>query len=366
VSSPGNFPLGFEFDQVGYRIFISKNNKVAIQHVDPVTGLLLGNFQVIDSDVVKFWGALEVPLARNGPEWGYGTTGSELYYMKRSGPSGNSRTLHRAKETSPDVWAVGSLPEGSDKGFPSPSKDAADVVPKVLYARRATGVQDKLPYDIALRSVPEDQFSEQVIPAAVTLEQGYPRWVSGADQVVFSFLDASDVEQAALYHIDSGLVEQITSYAQQDGVNLDETWASPYPELGPDERVVWFVVNGTELRVFRKEAGSWIEVNRVNPSQVLGNPAYPYIVSPEPFTHGGKPYIAFQLSSTYHSVDNGLADIYIMQPQATTSCHFRLISPDDTAARRKPEPLALQGKPVVYYLEGDLGTFTLYQAETGL
>jgi hypothetical protein len=367
VSFPGSkFPLGFEFDQVGYRIFLSKNEKLAIQHVDPATGLLVGNFQVIDSGVVKFWGALEEPLVRNGPEWGYSTTGSELYYMKRSGQVGNDRTLYRAMETSPDVWSVGPLPEGTSKGFPSPSKDTADLVPKVLYSRRPTGVQDKFPYDIALRSAPEDPTSEQVIPAAVTLEQGYPRWVSGADQVVFSLLDANDVEQAALYHIDSGLVEQITFYAEQDGVSMDETWASPYPELGPDEKVVWFVVNGTELRVLREVAGSWIEVNRVNPSQVLGKPAYPYIVSPEPFSYGGKPYIAFQLSSNYHSVENGLADIYIMQPQATTSCHFRLISPDDTAARRKPEPLALQDKPVVYFLEGELGAFTLYQAETGL
>ena len=367
VSSPGsNFPLGFEFDQVGYRIFLSKNEKLAIQHVDPATGLLVGNFQVIDSGIIKDWPVLEVPLVRNGPEWGYCTTGSELYYMKPSVGRSGGRTLYNAKEGSPDVWSVGPLPQGVGKGFPNPSKDAANAVPKVLYTRSATGVQDKFPYDIALRTAPEDPSSEQVIPAAVTLEQGYPRWVSGADQVLFSLLDANDVEQAALYHVDSGLVEQITFYAEQDGVSMDETWASPYPELGPDERVVWFVVNGTELRVLREVAGSWIEVNRVNPSQVLGKPAYPYVVSPEPFSYGGKPYIAFQLSSNYHSVENGLADIYIMQPQATTSCHFRLISPDDTARRRKPEPLALQDKPVVYFLEGELGALTLYQAETGL
>jgi uncharacterized repeat protein (TIGR01451 family) len=126
------------------------------------------------------------------------------------------------------------------------------------------------------------------------------------------------------------------------------------------------VVNGTELRVFRKEDGSWIEVNRVNASQVLGKPEKPYIVSPEPFTHGDKPYIAFQLSEAFLSVDNAIADIYIMQPQATTSCHFRMISPDNTAARRKPEPFALQDKAVVYFSEGEAGTRNLFQADTGL
>jgi hypothetical protein len=365
LTSPG-FPLDFEFDQVGYRIFLSKHDKLFIQHLDPATGFFVGNFQQIDSGITYRWPALGVRLIVNGGEWSYSGRGSELYYMKPNGEAGNDRILYKANELSPDVWAASALPQGTTKGFPWPSKDVGDVAPKVLYFRPATGVQNKFPYDAAVRSVPEDPASEQVIPAAVTLEQGGPRWVAGTDQVVLSFLDANSVEQAALYHMDSHVVEPITSYTPQDGVSMDETWSSPYPELGAGERVVWFVVNGTELRVFRQEDGSWIEVNRINPSQVLGKPEKPYMVSPEPFTYGGKPYIVFQLNSGFLSSQNKAADMYIMQPQATSACHFRLISPGSTVSWKKPEALALQDRLVIYFLRFEGGFYTLYQAESGL
>jgi hypothetical protein len=108
-------------------------------------------------------------------------------------------------------------------------------------------------------------------------------------------------------------------------------------------------------------------VNRVNPGEVLGRPDRPYVVSPEPFTYGGRPYISFLLSSVPDNRELP-ADIYLMQPQSTSACHFRLISPDDNGVRRGPEFLKLPNGSgvVVYYTEVKWGFHTLYQADSGL
>jgi len=365
LSPPGmNFPLDTEFDQVGFRVMWSRNNNVTVQALDPATGRPVGAFKVIDTGIAHTWPVLGLPLLGNGPEWGYSRRGSELYYMKPYGALGRNRVLWKARETSPGVWSCAALPEGVTKGLPWPSKNAADPVPRILYGRSPTGVQTGVPYDVAVRSVPEDPSTERVIPVPVLAEQGGPRWIPGGRRVIFSTLDTAGVQQVAIYDVDAGTIEQVTHHTAEDDVHMDETWTSEYPELG-GAHIVWFVVNGTELRVLQKDGDSWVEANRVNPSLVLGKPEKPYIVSPEPLIYRGKPYIVFQLSATYSNVGQP-SDIYLMQPQSSSACHFRLVTPDDNRARRGPEFLQLLDKLALYYIEIDGGTYTIHQAESGL
>jgi hypothetical protein len=352
----------FEFDQVGYQMMFSKNEKVFVQAVNPATGFLVGSFQRIDTRITHVWPELGIPLLGNGPEWAYSARGSELYYMKPYGAEDRNRYLCEAREKAPEEWAHGALPDGLMKGFPWPSKDVGDAVPRILYARSPTGVQSQVPYDVAVRAVPEDPATEKVIPAACVAKLGGPRWIAGRRKVVFTLLDAAGAEQVAIYDMDTGGVEQLTHYAP-GSVRIDETWTS---QVGGGF-VVWFLANETEIRVLSKASGTWQEVNRVNPGEVLGRPDRPYVVSPEPFTYGGMPYIVFLLSSVPDNRELP-ADIYLMQPQSTSACDFRLISPDDNGVRNSPEFLKLVNGSglVVYYIEVKWGFHTLYQADSGL
>jgi hypothetical protein len=361
LSPPGqDSPTDYEFDRVGYRVMFSLDGKVFVQSLDPATGRPAGPSQVIDTGMIHFWPWLEIPLLGNGPEWAFSARGSELHYMKPYGTGGNNRVLYEARETSPGVWARGALPDGVTKGLPWPSKDVGDAVPRILYARAPTGVQSEVPYDVAVRSVPEDPATEQVIPAASVAKLGGPRWIPGRRQVVFTMLDAVGTEQVAIYDMDTGLVEQVTHFPP-GSVRIDETWTSEVA----GGFVLWFLANETEIRVLSKESGTWQEVNRVDPAAVLGRPDRPYVVSPEPFTYGGATYILFLLSSVPDNRELP-ADVYLMQPQSSSACHFRLVTPADDGIRRSPEFLELVDELAVYYVEVKGKTHSIRQAESGL
>jgi len=366
ISPPDiDFGIDYEFDQINYRAEWRKGSTLRVADLYPDTGLPVGTVVVVDTGIVTEWPAIGTfPFGGNGAEWAYSARGSELFYMKPSGFRGRERQLVKAYETSPGQWATEALPGGALRGFPIGSKDESDSVPRILFTKHAFLKHATV---LAIREVPEDPDTEWTIRAPVTVGEGGPRWVPGRRQIVLSLLDESGVEQVAIYDLDTRDFDMVTHYTAEDDIDVDEPWVSELPSLGPDEITVWFVVNNSELRFYRKdETGSWVMVNAVNPSEAIGNPAMPYILSPEPCTFQGESYIVFQ-SSVTKSREMQPGDIYLMMPGSSTSCQFRLLTPADGKVRKAPECLELTSTLAVYFVEWDAsGRSGLYKAETGL
>lgn len=356
VSPPGiDSPADYEFDRAHLRIMYATPAGVAyVQPLDPVTGFATGTRVKVATGIVRKWPALGLPLLGNGPEWDMWGVG--LYFMRAYDTT--SRALWRAWEWSPGSWVQYALPEGEDRGFPWPSRDQ----PLVLYAKVPPAAQSVLPYDLALREN-DDPATEHLVPVPAVAKVGGPRWVQGHREVVLTMLDLQGVEQIALYDVDTHAIEQVTDHTAADSVSIDETWTSS--DAG--SFVIWFVANGTEIRTLAKVGDAWAEVNRVNPSQVLGRPGKPYLASPEPISYGGHEYISLTLTAA-PGLGFAAADVLLTTPWASAPCHFRtLTTPHDGVTKIAPEPLALTGRLVLYYtVVAPDGTHTLHMAETGL
>jgi len=341
-----------EFDPLNFQVMWSAGDKVYVQAINPVTGFGTGQSTLVDSGIARSWSLLGLPNLGNGPEWGLSQRGSELFYMKPYGTK--NRILYRAYKNSSGVWVTGSLPNGTTRALPWPSWTVSDQTPGILYA---IGNQATNTYSIGVRTIPENSATERIIPAIVSADVGGPRWVPGKRQVVFTLVDNDSLEQVALYDYETQQVEQITHYTAEDNVNTDETWASS-PTL------VWAVVNGSEFRVFEKQGDDWNEINRFNPSVLLNKPLLPYSVSPEPFDYNGQHYIMFQLANGL--TGGSLSNVYITQPDATDTCHIRMVHPEDGVPSKAPEFFRLLNKEVVYFVRIENNKKVIYLAETGL
>ncbi len=350
-------PVDFEFDgrDVSDPQIMYARERIFVSGLDPQTGEMVGTPQLVATSLARTWGVLGIPTLGNGPEWGYSTRGSELYFMRAYGT--NSRQLWKAVRTVSGAWSAVALPGGTGRAMPWPSKDPGDPCPRLIYAvYPRTGVQSQVPYDVAVRDVPEDPSTEQVIPVPVIGKVGGPRWIQGHRQVVFTLLDPQGREQVAIYDMDTRSVSSVTN---EDGLNVDEAWASVYAD---GSVAIWFVDHGTLLRVFTQDSeGTWSEANRC----AWGTAEKPYILSPEPFFYAGRAYIVFQIAAS-PGIEDQPSDIWITEPQATLACHFRRVSPENNVFRRKPEALELSDRLVVYYLELNGGIHAIYRTETGL
>lgn len=362
VSPPGvDAPTDHEFDALRTRVYwsVDQTRTMFVRPLDPFTGHAVGSRVRVDVGIVRKWNVLPQYLG-DGAEWAYSQRGSELAYMKAVGTT-SDRELWWATETAPGVWSAAALPSARGRGVPWPSKDPQDVTPRVLYAKYPAVAQTVVPWDMALRTDPWDPASEQIISVPVVLKVGGPRWIAGHHKVVFAMLDTAGREQVAIYDCDTRAVEQVTDFDASPG-SIDETWTA---DLGGGEFAVWFTVDERELWTMVKgSGGGWVVANVVDPGLILGG-NMPYIISPEPLTWRGEPYIIFQRKGT-PGPQAGQAEILLTSPFSSEACHFRAVSPSGGIFRHKPETLPLVDRVVAYYTERVRKMDSIWVAETGL
>lgn len=367
ISPPSlNFGNDYEIDTENARMQWQSGGKLRVINLDPQTGTALDNGVIVDTGIVRNWPEVVNPILTNGAEWGYSAEGASLYYMKAFGFFGNDRQIFRAIETSPGSWSSEPIPDGASKGFPIPSKEPNAPVTR-LYFLEAADNPSPVGYQVGIRDDALDPATETVFPAPYTFGYGGPRWVPGARQIVSNVLDENDVEQVAIYDLDTGQLEYVTHFTAADNVDIDEPWASALPEVGPGVYAVWFLVDYEAFHLYTRSLdGDWELQRIVNPSQMLNKPAKPFVQSPEPLVYNGRAYIMFHLATTVEQVAQP-GDIYLMSPGASTSCHFRQVTPDNNKVYRSPEFVFLQDRLGIYYVEQrQNGRTTLYLAETGL
>lgn len=361
-----NFGNDYEIDNLNTRIMWQAGGRLRVIDLDPQDGTGIDNGVIVDTGIERDWPRLISTVLTNGAEWGYSTEGSSLYYMKDTGFLGRDRRIYRAYETSPGEWTTEAIPDGRPKGFPIPSKEPDSPVISLYFLEYADD-PEVVPYQVGVRTDALDPDTEVAFPAPYTFGYGGPRWAPGARQIVSNVLDDDEVEQVAIFDLDTGQLEYVTSFDAGDNIDIDEPWPSALPDAGPDEYAVWFLVNYEAFHFYTKsESGAWELESVVNPSQLLNKPAKPFVQSPEPLVYDGRAYIMFHLATTVEQ-DPEPGDIYLMSLGASTDCHFRQVTPDDNGVYRSPEYIELADRLGIYYVErAQNGKTRLYLAETGL
>lgn len=189
-----------------------------------------------------------------------------------------------------------------------------------------------------------------------SFRSGTPRWVRGQRAITTTLPDTNGVPQAIRYDIDTGYIETLT-----DGdFRKDEVWMWSAPEFDGD-MVFITIVESTQFRVYRHTEREWRLIRVLDAASFSERPR---IFSPEPYTVGGRSYVALQLSEEKRTP----SDIWITAIDPSTPL-LRQISETGGPERVRTEPewMTTRGGTFVFYTEGDgVDQYTLRRARTGL
>jgi hypothetical protein len=348
VSDPAASLPDPEFDNASSQLVweYDDGSELWVGDIDPATGALLprdGRGTLIAVDVA------EINLAKNGPEWMLSSNGSEVVYAKRIGADWN---LHRAVETAPGLWTSSVVPDSLGGMGPIGSQDAGDPTPRALFLRQPGGVG----YRLWMREL-DDVGTERIAPQMMA----FPRWVPGERAMVGS-RDVNGIGRIAKWDLDTGLTEDLTL----DGVDHGSVFFFNAPELGGEQ--LFFTTHAESpgrpetLVTWRRVGGVW-QPQR----QITMPPAFPFVISPEPFEWDGRSYVSFLASQEPLNSDNGRSVVYVatLIPQAGDA--YRLISNSTPMIRKDPESYVGGARPWVYYTEvHPSGRRILHRCELGL
>lgn len=322
-------------------------DEVWVAEIDPLSGSVRppnGRGQLIDVDVAP------ISLGKNGPEWALGGAGPYVLYSRLDGPD---PTVHRAQEVF-GRWRTLQIPGSEGERAPFGAMDPAD--PDPVY-RAVVGDVTSPHLQVVWREI-ENPSVSGVAPVALLSA----KWLPQEDAFVGLMLPpGEDRQQVGLYDLASGTVTQLTS-----GPTYKDTpfvWRAP--ELGGERVLV--VTRGperrvqTELVLHREDGGAWSEL-----AVIPAPPAWPYVLSPEPFVWNGRSYISFLASREADTADNAEATVWFVSLDDNPLV-LRRVSPADGQERKDPEPFLVPGaQPRIYWADLDGRQRWLHHGATGL
>lgn len=321
--------------------FSDTSNNLWVGYVDHQTGAFYppdGHGVLVDT------GASAATDFGNGPEWIVTPEGSAIMYTKydmTKPKKAANAGIAMARQVN-GTWSAGWLPNPMQRQSPDGTKEFNDPDVRFSYFNDRTN-------EVFWRSLLAPEV-ERPLPINDGGNGIARRWVASTKKVIYAAKalgsDGVERDQIFLYDTDTDQKEQLTfEPTAKLGAFM---WRAP--EFGNDW-VFFTVANRTRLLVYRKLPDAngvlrWSVIKTVNtPGQV------PYIWSPEQFTHNGKSYVFFQLSSTPLFTDTSVPNQLAITGIDPMRVNFRLLTNDPSTPRVRIDPeyyITAQG-PFIYY-----------------
>jgi hypothetical protein len=324
-------------------VFTDRDYNMWLGHVDPLTGDFDppdGHGELIDTN------AAFATEFGNGPEWMFGTEGSQIVYTKYfpgRKPSTFSASVAIAEMIDDASWKAGIIQYGIKKQSPIATLDLDDPAPRINY-------QDFAKKNVYWR-IAEYPNSEQLMPISDQTGGGSRRWVPGTHKVIFSGSAPPDengiaYQQVFLYDTDTDELKQLTF----DPVTKWGAFMWQAPEYN-NEYVFFTVYGRTSIAIYRYLPGSRGVRQWTIDYQVPMPENLPYAWSPEPFVHNGHSFIFFQISSSPAANDLSVPTQIAMT--GIDAAHpFRMLTNDASVRRVRMDP--------EYYILPGMGPFIYY------
>jgi len=229
----------------------------------------------------------------NGPEWVMRAGGiSELVYTKYipGAPAApeNAGIAHAVMANG--AWQADFFANAIGRASPAGSLDADDDAPRIHYvASDKSGVYWR---DLNDPDIEHDAGIDDITSGNAR------RWVPGTRKLIFQGLPRGSTqrfnEQILTYDTDTDEVEQLTFGTQaKRGAYM---WQAP--EFDNDYVFITMPIGRQGIEVYRQITGV-DGVKHWNLIKTITTPAaIPFVWSPEVFTHNGRSYVFFQLSSS--------------------------------------------------------------------
>jgi hypothetical protein len=323
-------------------VFSDRDNNMWLAHVDPVTGA----FDPPDGrGVLVDVGAAFSTDFGNGPEWMFGSAGSQIIYTKYL-PGEPQSTFSASVAVGKMIdgsWLAGVVDGGLRMQAPAATLDLDDPAPRMNY-------QDFAKKKVYWRVV-DDPSSETLMPIAEQTGGGSRRWVPGTRKVIFSGSAPPDpdgvvYQQVFVYDTDTDELEQLTF----DPVTKWGAFMWPAPEY--DNELVFFTIYGrTNLAVYRLLAGDGGETSWEVANMIPMPAKLPYAWSPEPLLYGGRSFIFFQVSSSAAANDMSVPTQLAITGIDPAKPSLRMLTNDSNTRRVRmdPESYITANGPYIYY-----------------
>lgn len=322
-------------------VFADQNNNLWLAHIDTATGNFVppdGHGVLIDTNVAK------ATDYGNGPEWVESASGSAIVYTKCSPCTPDNlevATVAIARMVN-GVWTTTNLTDAIGRASPDGTKNPSDADVYVNYVSAPKG-------GIYYRKFSEPG-TERVLPFSNLTDGNARRWVDGTHKIIFQGHLATDpqlVDQAFLYDVDSGVLEQLTF--NPTGVVGVFMWRAP--EFGGEFVFMTMAKFRQQILVYRKIPGA-DKVTRWTVIKTIDAPAaLPFFFSPEPFTHNGRSYIFSEVSSSSRFFDRTIPNQLAISGINPLQVDARLLTNNTNVFRLRldPEVFITDKGPFIYY-----------------
>jgi hypothetical protein len=359
VSNPNESLSDPEFDQVGFRLTWQDRwgERLQVAPIDRQTGdLLLDQTRIVDTHLAPL--TVDKTGSRNGPEWVYGRSGSQVVYTKEmNGKWLLGITQGSGTNLSPGLMPIDKSQTDDDLGAtPIGSRNPSDLNPRVVYLfPTQAGLKT-----MAWRSTQEGVGGSVPIPGGRDCTS-IGRWVNNESQALIYAAKTASRLQIFKYEVETQRATQLTTSLTSKSQPF--MWRAPEFNY---EFIFLALENGgggyTQLGIYRFLNGAWTRINTLqSPS------SFKLIRSPEPFTYNGRSYV----SLVFESQKDGPSEIWFASIDPDRPLYRQVSDPTVQAVRRDPEPFMLQTGLVIYYTERtitDKGTtrYLTHRAWSGL
>ncbi len=358
VSDPRFSFLDPEFDQVSNRVsWQDDQGNLWVAPVDPSTGdFLLKQVKLVDRGLppIVSNSSSETGVG-NGPEWAYGSRGSQMVYTKNIN---GTWVLHRAFFDG-SYWQTEILSDGAGGFAPLGSNDENDLAPRIIYRLGSplpAGQRIARREETAWREI-SNPFQGSILPDA----NSSASWIPGERALVYTKF-INDISQAIRFDIDSREAIQLTSGTTQiQGVRF---WNAPEFD---NEQLFLATENfsptledrelARQIGIFRKVSGEWMKIKTVRPPTNL-----PFIRFVRDFVYDGQSYI-YMLAVRDNRSRAG-AEIWIAGINPEFDFYRRVNNPNVVAQPSDPELYIGDSEAFMYYTD-NLNSVT-YRVRTGL
>jgi hypothetical protein len=322
--------------------FTDSSGKTWVGYVDHATGAFYpanGRAVLVDP------GSAPPTDFGNGPEWvlSKGGVSSFVYTKYLDGQPRSPATAGIAlAEMVNGSWSAGYMPDSLGRAAPAGSLDP-DKAPRIHYvASDKTGL-----YWRSLRN----PGTEVDMPLADVTTGNARRWVPGTRKLIIQGKppgsDARLKDQIFFFDTDAEKLTQLTF----DNVGKLGALAWRAPEFNNEVVFLTMPQGRREIWIYRNLAGAdgvkhWTVIKKIAAPTAL-----PYVWSPEAFTHNGRSWVFFQLSSSSKFWDLGVPTQLAMSGIDPLRENFRMLTNDSKTPRVRLDPeyyITAQG-PFIYY-----------------
>ena len=323
-------------------VFATADNQLWVGYVDFQTGDFVppnGKAEMIDGN------AAAATDYGNGPEWTDGAAGSSFSYTRYAPgqPHSDATATVAIATQGPNGWTITVPASSTSTASPAGTLDHNDPDPRFNYVNTAKTAWYWRKYS--------QMDVEHLLPLSQISNGNARRWVPGTHKIMFQGHPPNDPmqlrDQVYTYDTDTGELEQLTN--NQQGVLGGMMWQAP--EFNNEFAFFTMAKFRQQILVYRKLPGAdrvlrWTIVKTIQAPSAL-----PFIWSPEVFTHNGRSYIFFQVSSSASFFDLTIPNQLAISGVDPLVPDFRLITNDAATPRVRIDPeffITARG-PFIYY-----------------